>query len=237
MSWSPPIPPTSSNSLNTGRAPGGATYDGDKPREGRQQAGEGAIESAPRAHFLSSRDRSPQSRTPGEGSLEGWEHRSYSGTADTQWECNGRGRDGPKLASSRCHGDRAGHLPGLWVALGPTVSSWEVELPDGAIVRQHQLTFARRALLPGLRSTDEGSLDTGAGPGSSAPPSLRLTEPVPSTAEIRAWAREQGRVVSRCGPLSAEVRRAFDEAHVARPMPTSPNATRGSIAGVPLKLN
>src|SRR5579864_5312126 len=31
----------------------------------------------------------------------------------------------------------------VWVALGPTVSSWEVELPDGAIVRQHQLTFAR----------------------------------------------------------------------------------------------
>jgi hypothetical protein len=120
----------------------------------------------------------------------------------------------------------------VWVALGPTVSSWEVELPDGAIVRQHQLTFARRAPLPGLRPTHEGSFDTRAIPGSSAPsPSLRHAEPVPSTAEIRTWAREQGRVVSRYGPLSAEVRRAFDEAHLVTPMPSSPNEARRSIAG------
>ena len=31
----------------------------------------------------------------------------------------------------------------VWVALGPTVSSLDAELPDGTIVRQHQLTFAQ----------------------------------------------------------------------------------------------
>lgn len=105
----------------------------------------------------------------------------------------------------------------VWVALGPTVSSWQVRMPDGAIVRQHQLAFARRAPLPGLRSKHEDSLDARAVPASSSlPTSLLVAETVPSTAEIRAWAREQGRVVSCRGPLPAEVRRAFDEAHVAR---------------------
>jgi len=41
-------------------------------------------------------------------------------------------------------------------------------------------------------------------------------QPVPSTAEIRAWARKQGRAVSRYGPLPADVRRAWDEAHIGR---------------------
>ena len=39
---------------------------------------------------------------------------------------------------------------------------------------------------------------------------------MPSTAEIRAWARKQGSAVSRYGPLPADVRRAWDEAQIGR---------------------
>src|ERR1022692_43072 len=122
----------------------------------------------------------------------------------------------------------------VWAALGPTVSSLEVELPDGMIVRQHQLTFARRAPLPGLWLTHEDSLETRAVPDSSARlRSLRVAAPVSSTAEIRAWAREQGRVVSRYGPLSADVRRAWDEAHVVRETGSTPIAISAASRGSP----
>jgi hypothetical protein len=119
----------------------------------------------------------------------------------------------------------------VWVALGPTVSSCEVELSNGAVVRQHQLTFARRAPLHALKPTHVGSLDARAVPDSSASlSSLRTAEPIPSTAEVRAWAREHGLAVGQHGPLSAEVRRAFDEAHVAKPLLASPSVARRSTA-------
>jgi hypothetical protein len=105
----------------------------------------------------------------------------------------------------------------VWVALGPTVSSLEIHLSDGMIVRQHQLTFARRAPLPALWLKQRGSLEPRNAPNSSvALTTLQVPNPVPSTAEIRAWAIQQGRTVGRHGPLPADVRRDWQKAHIGR---------------------
>lgn len=120
----------------------------------------------------------------------------------------------------------------IWVALGPTVSSSEVELPDGMIIRQHQLTFARRAPLPGIWRT-KGSLETRTEPRSSVRmTSHRVAESGPSTAEIRAWAREQGQAVNGYGPLSADVRRAWDQAQSRHELGIPPTKKGRELRGL-----
>jgi hypothetical protein len=118
----------------------------------------------------------------------------------------------------------------VWVALGPTVSSWDAVLSDDTAVRQHQLSFARRAPL-GHRHCD--TCDHAVGPPPSdlhpaRPPTLRLAPPPPTTATIRAWARDHGEPVHRTGPLPLTIRYAYAEAHQTsgRQPPTD-----GSAAG------
>jgi hypothetical protein len=104
--------------------------------------------------------------------------------------------------------------PLVWVALGPTISSWAGEPPRPPVFRQHQLSFARRAPLPDHRPTYQDRPNAhGKEDSLASPPTLQIADTGHSTAEIRAWARQQGCDVRRCGPLSNALLRAYDEAH------------------------
>jgi hypothetical protein len=112
------------------------------------------------------------------------------------------------------------------VALGPTISS-RVRSPNGEVVRQQQLSFARRAPLPPLRPPVGSNSVVGAVPEVSGPPSpARPADPLPSSAEVRAWARQQGMDVKGRGPLPGKARLAWDEAHPNRDDPVRPPEPR-----------
>jgi hypothetical protein len=102
----------------------------------------------------------------------------------------------------------------VWVALGPTFSSTEIELGRGTKVHQSQLTFARRAPLR-IRMTSATSLQ---------PSADEEHDVLASTAIIRAWAISEGMAVHRRGPLPRVVIQAWKS---RRERTLSPKATEG----------